>query len=542
MSGLVINNNIMAMNAARNLSATYDQLAVSTQRLSSGLRINSAADDAAGLAVRENMRADIAVLNQGVRNAGDAISLIQTAEGGLGVIDEKLIRMKELAEQAATGTYTSSQRAIMDSEYQKMADEITRIANATDFNGVKLLDGNLSDGLTIHFGTGNSSAEDYYSITVTDSTATGLGLGSGGGTYSTMTAEMNETSKTDALGYDGYFAFHYDGNADGTDSVSEIAGFYQVTSGMDLEDIQDRINQGTAARMRVNVGSTVTKADKFKVGGVTYEFVASVNAAASANVAIMDANLSGTITAASAADLLVNAINANGGNVWAVASASVSTDFMLFAKAAGDDANNTIQVSGADLGVAVYTTAVSGATSGYLDAGGSAWVTADIYSYNTGGGSTRYNLRLTAADAGASYDLNIISGLTVVSGAGLTHFDDDYDKSTEWTTVAGGAATGVSGITTQANAQSALTMIAAAISTKEETRANLGAMQNRLENTITNLSVQAENLAAAESRVSDVDVATEMTAFTKNNILVQAAISMLSQANNLPQMALKLLG
>ncbi|MBU1740477.1 MAG: flagellin, partial [Proteobacteria bacterium] len=115
---LIINHNMMAMNAARNLGTVFNMLAKSTQRLSSGLRINSAADDAAGLAVRELMRADIAVLNQGIRNASDAISMIQTAEGALAVVDEKLTRMKELAEQAATGTYTTAQREIMDSEYQ----------------------------------------------------------------------------------------------------------------------------------------------------------------------------------------------------------------------------------------------------------------------------------------------------------------------------------------------------------------------------------------------------------------------------------------
>ncbi|NCC26007.1 MAG: flagellin, partial [Deltaproteobacteria bacterium] len=118
---LVINHNLMAMNAARNLSSGYTALGTSARRLSSGLRIGTAADDAAGLAVRELMRADIASLNQGIRNANDAISLIQTADGALGVIDEKLIRMKELATQAATGTYTSTQRLIIDSEYQAMA-------------------------------------------------------------------------------------------------------------------------------------------------------------------------------------------------------------------------------------------------------------------------------------------------------------------------------------------------------------------------------------------------------------------------------------
>ena len=183
---LVINHNLMAMNAARNLGNSYNNLSVSVARLSSGLRINSAADDAAGLAIREMMRTDIRVLNQGVRNANDAISLIQTADGALSVVDEKLTRMKELAEQAATGTYTSAQRLIMDSEYQAMASEISRIAMATDFNGVKLLDGSLSgtaaggvagSQMKIHFGTGNSSAEDYYYIRIGNSTASALGLG-----------------------------------------------------------------------------------------------------------------------------------------------------------------------------------------------------------------------------------------------------------------------------------------------------------------------------------------------------------------------------
>jgi flagellin len=191
---LVINHNLMAMNAARNLSQSYSSLGVSTRRLSSGLRVGTAADDAAGLAVRELMRSDIASLNQGVRNANDAISMIQTADGALGVVDEKLIRMKELATQAATGTYTSDQRLIIDSEYQAMASEITRIANATDFNGIYLLNGNLSssthDGtglssvgkLKVHFGAGNLSAEDYYYVQIGTSTASALGVGSSAGT------------------------------------------------------------------------------------------------------------------------------------------------------------------------------------------------------------------------------------------------------------------------------------------------------------------------------------------------------------------------
>jgi flagellin len=297
----------MAMNSARNLSNSYSNLATSTRRLSSGLRVGTAADDAAGLAIRELMRADIASLNQGVRNANDAISMIQTADGALGVIDEKLIRMKELATQAATGTYGSDQRLIIDSEYQAMASEITRIANATDFNGIYLLNGNLSSSyqnaaewrldhsgaalqprgaLKIHFGTGNDSSEDYYYIAIGNSTASALGVG-------------NQSDRS-------------------------------------------------------------------------------------------------------------------------------------------------------------------------------------------------------------------------VSSAGFS-------------------------ISTQQGAQQALDAINQAIISKDKIRASLGSLQNRLENTITNLQIQAENLQAAESRISDVDVAQEMTEFVRNQILTQSAVAMLAQANQLPQMAMQLM-
>ncbi len=185
---LVVNNNLMASNVARNLNIHYGNLSTSTERLSSGLRINSAADDAAGLAIRELQRADIVTFYQGARNANDAISLIQTADGALQTIDEQLIRMKELAEQAATGTYDSTQRLMIESEYQQLASEITRISNATDFNGIKLLDGTLSGEyngsnlksvgeLKVHFGTANDSAEDFYHINIGNTTASALGLG-----------------------------------------------------------------------------------------------------------------------------------------------------------------------------------------------------------------------------------------------------------------------------------------------------------------------------------------------------------------------------
>jgi len=169
---LAIKNNIMAANAARQLGVNYDALAKSVERLSSGLRINTAKDDAAGLAVREMMRADISVLQQGARNAQDGISMLQTMEGALQTIDDALVRMKQLAEQAATGTYSTAQRTIMNSEFAEMANEIDRIATSTDFIGIKMLDNSAT--VSIHFGDAN----DKIDVEGSKMTKAGLGIGS----------------------------------------------------------------------------------------------------------------------------------------------------------------------------------------------------------------------------------------------------------------------------------------------------------------------------------------------------------------------------
>jgi len=168
---LAIKNNIMAANAARHLGTSYDALAKSVERLSSGLRIINAKDDAAGLAVRELMRADVAVLQQGSRNAQDAISMVQVAEGGMQTIDNLLVRMKQLAEQASTGTYVTAQRTIMNSEFVELSNEIGRIAGSAKFNGITLL--NATTGVSIYFG----GATDTITINKANMTTTGLGIG-----------------------------------------------------------------------------------------------------------------------------------------------------------------------------------------------------------------------------------------------------------------------------------------------------------------------------------------------------------------------------
>ena len=253
---LSINNNLMDHHTAGKLGTHYARLSAATRRLSSGLRVSTAADDAAGLAIRELMRADISSLNQGIRNANDAISMIQTADGALAVIDEKLIRMKELAEQAATGTYDSTQRLIIDSEFQQMALEIDRIANATDFNGIKLLDGSLRgehDGsdlnatgkMKIHFGTGNNSAEDYYYVEIGDCTLAGLGLaektagatgggpGTSSGAWSVKTSQAADAVASIISDDLTLLGFGYSGHTDSLGVFTDAAKGAALDSSMD---------------------------------------------------------------------------------------------------------------------------------------------------------------------------------------------------------------------------------------------------------------------------------------------------------------------
>jgi flagellin len=382
----------MALNAARNLAESFGDLSASVRRLSSGLRISVAADDPAGLAVRELMRAEVASLNQGMRNANDAVSLIQTADGALGVIDEKLIRMKELAEQAATGTYNSDQRLIINSEYLAMASEITRIADATDFNGIHLLNGNLGgdhDGmaltatgsLKVHFGSGNDCAEDYYYIAIDNATAEYLF-----GVEVEQDLEMLLANYSDAL------------------DAAETAG----------NAVLNPI--GTAARDSINTSFEGGNGVGWQPSTVE-EFDSAYARAVARAEEILTQNFGPPI------------IN----NAW-------------------------------------YATA-------------NTFLSENVYS----------------------------------TGSGFIS------------------------ISTQALAQESLDIVSNAIVSKDKIRASLGSLQNRLQNTVSNLKIQGENLQASESAISDADLSLEMSKFVRNQILSSAATAMLAQANSLPRMALSLL-
>lgn len=204
---LIIKNNLMSANATRHVADSYNALATSVERLSSGLRINSAKDDAAGLAVRELMRADIAVIEQAVRNAQDGISLLQTMEGAMATIDDALVRMQQLAEQAATGSYSSAQRAIMESEFQEMRNEIDRVAGSTEFNDIKMLDN--TDTVSIHIGKLSTDSISITGSNVTSASSglniTNLSISSAASAQSALTAlDSAITTKDTVRGTFGY--------------------------------------------------------------------------------------------------------------------------------------------------------------------------------------------------------------------------------------------------------------------------------------------------------------------------------------------------
>ncbi len=551
---LYINNNMMALNAARNLGTTYDALAVSTQRLSSGLRVNSAADDAAGLAVREMQRADIAVLNQGVRNAGDAISMIQTAEGALSVIDEKLIRMKELAEQASTGTYTDAQRQIMQDEYEQMAKEITRIATATDFNQAKMLDGSMSGtGMKIHFGTGNDSAEDYYYISVAAMTAEALGVNVGNTDQAVMSSQAAVTSNA------------------GLTSEASQASLAAIADTATQGAIASRAFQAAQASVaaQVQLDSYASRASAAQ--GVVVGSQAAIDQVSMASVASSASQgaLTGRAAVASQASIASQSSVASWASQAVMASqTAITSQASLAAYGTGGSlasrASQAVQASQASVAAqaAVASQASQGAITSRANVAGQASVAARA-SQGAQAAAVQVEVAERASTSGVSY-ASIASQASVAAQASQGAILQAQGQATSSTLAAQasqGAMTGWNvqasqaavasqasvaawGVTlnTQATAQTTLERVDEAIKLKDTARANLGAMQNRLENTITNLTVQAENTQAAESRISDVDVAAEMTQFTKNNILAQAATAMLAQANTLPQLALTLLG
>ncbi len=552
-----IHTNLMAGNAARTLGSHYNRLSKSVQRLSSGLRINSAADDAAGLAIRELMRADVASLNQGIRNANDAISMIQTADGALAVIDEKLIRMKELAEQAATGTYNSTQRLIIDSEYQAMAAEIDRIANATDFNGIKLLDGSLSGthngkglnstgAMKIHFGTGNASAEDYYYVEIGDCTTAGLGLRKTRNVH-TRKVDQPRVGKAGA-NFNVLGEANYDSLNTGIsyDDLTATGRKLPTLSGKSPEYIDDSIKQQGALYSTTTTSGNINNSYMTIIPAGTKNFVFAQN---------------GTDTPGGNGDNDIELFTRDGKHL-----AGTPLDDIVFRGGSyGVYPTTGIEQNKDRLGFGLNEYDASFLNSGPANCDQGKTLLLSTYNGMTIGYSGDFE-RVDSSPNDAivdngDWEILIIDEVTEdlilwLPGRAACSFryGGDFSQAIKTDPNPSGPNPGtdpsdsevphgdIISIKTQTEAQQALEHIDDAIVAKDKVRAHLGALQNRLENTVTNLSVQAENMQASESRISDTDVATEMTAFVRNQILTESATAMLSQANSFPHMLMNLLG
>lgn len=541
---LIINNNLMAARAARNLNQHYSRLGQSMQRLSSGLRINSAADDASGLAIRELMRADITAFQQGARNVSDAISMLQVADGALSVIDEKLIRMKELAEQAATGTYDSTQRLMIDSEFQAMAAEIDRIASATDFNGVKLLDGSLSGGhngagltsigkMKIHFGSANDSAEDYYYVEIGDCGTTGLGLREAAGGASLKPGSAAPAQAADPA----------------------------VPASIMLNDVSNTVSKDAAKGAILQ--DALTQGQWVVAGGLGHKGVDNfiVKIPRGTTNIVINANGHALRPGSGAGDNDLQLFTASGVHLagtpgddyaWNVSSPGSSPANMLDLFDYYKE-NQYIPFGSQDYDGSLLNTGPAAYDPDFKDL---AFTTYNGMTIGYSGDSDRHDdiPNNGAAENWPEYELLTIDEATedlylMFPGAARGYLKAYWDLDDEvfgppLKAESGGAAGGnqVIDIKTQDRAQKALERINTAIVKKDQIRAHLGALQNRFENTVTNINIQAENLQVAESRISDADAGAEMTRFVRNQILTQSAVAMLGQANSLPQMAMQIIG
>ena len=489
-----IQHNIAALNSYRQLSGNNSAVAKNLEKLSSGYRINRAGDDAAGLAISEKMRAQITGLETAQKNANDGISLVQTAEGALTEVHSMLNRMVELADQSANGTYDNeTDRANLQKEVKSLLDEIDRIAEGTNFNGINLLDGSLSTTELNVKATGNIGGDP---ANITPKAAEGAqslitgAKGSAGGGTETLTVEYADangkvhsvkvdyaTSDTDAtnvqnmaeaLKKNGELSASFDIEVQGADIklTSKVTG----SQGAKLTDVKTtdgaggatkgQVTDGKDATVQVNKLAEAKVGDKFTLNGKTYEFVADTTK------------------------------NPNTEGATAIVVGKEQADTVA-------NINKALEKEGVQ------------ATK---DAANS-------------------NVTFSAIQNG--------KGLTLQIGDTA----DDFNQLTVSVSSMSAKSLGIADvdISTQAGAQEAVGKIKDAINSVSSTRGDLGAIQNRLEHTINNLSVTTENMTAAESRIRDTDMADEMMSYTKNNILVQAAQAMLAQANQVPQGVLQLL-
>lgn len=494
-----IQHNIMALNSHRQLGINNSNISKSLEKLSSGFRINRAGDDAAGLAISEKMRAQIKGLEAATDNSQDAISLVQTAEGGLQEIHSMLNRMTELATKSSNGTYTDDvDRQALQDEISALKDEINRIADSTNFNGIKLLDGTMGVGTTgvvanatVNAATGLDAAAKFI-FTAPEGYKIELKQDTGVARAGTAAWGAGANSKTLTL------------------TLKTGENYTQ-------EDIDKLINGLTGTPTEADGKIKLSVDGGFKTGTANGTFVtAAQGEAKAAKKATVD---------------------------------SVNNKFKVTADKAGDKTSSLTINNAGTKGVTVN--AATGDTVINLEDGKeySASEINDMLSKAGAGMSVSYEGKISAADFATETagGLTLANGAGVAAGGGLTlqigdtndtwnqlelSIDDIHVNALDLNSV---------DISTREGASAAMSKIKTAINTVSTQRGKLGAIQNRLEHTINNLGVTTENITAAESRIRDVDMAKEMMEFTKNSVLMQSAQAMLAQANQQPQSVLQLL-
>ena len=479
----VINTNTPSLNAQRNLNASQSALSTSLQRLSSGLRINSAKDDAAGQAISDRMTTQINGMNQATRNANDAISLSQTAEGAMNTITDNLQRIRELAVQSLNAGNSSSDRTSMDSEVQQLKSEIDRVAQQTSFNGIKLLDGSFSNQA---FQVGANSGETITMTSISSARTSALGQGYG--------ASQLGTTLTAATGITG-------------------AGQYTFAAGGKTYDVYQGTNVGGDAQSLANavnsIGVPGVTATAAKTSTTGTNAAAANSAAGTAVVTIngkaINVNMVGSVSSTNVANTMA-AINTNS------AATGVSAEL----------SGSGLKLTAIDGRNISMTFAAGGATGATLGDAGLGTVTATTYG--------KYDIAYAGDASLAPVTIGGSAAATVTGQASGT-----------LTPAATGTQLALLDITTVANSTTALATIDNALTSINSSRGSMGAYQNRFSSAIANLQSTSENITAARSRIRDADFASETANLTRNQILQQAGIAMLSQANSLPQGVLSLL-
>ncbi len=560
MAGMVVQHNLNAINANNKMNINVSGTKKATEKLSSGYQINRAGDNAAGLAISEKMRSQIRGLSQATKNANDGISLIQTAEGGLNETHSILQRMRELAVQSANGTYQDdTNREAIQLEVDALKSEIDRIASSTEYNGIKLLDGSLG-GTT----TGTTDFGARYGVLISANTVVdgannklkeNLSLEG-----ATLTSSVNGVTVTLADTASGVGGENAQWDAAGTTLTINLKAGQSYSQ----SQINDLIKNATMAKAdAAGTPQASTPADvelKLKSGVFTFQKAETFKTSAGVRAASDDTDLveyliNGTDQNDGYADTIKFTSNNYGedtrklkiatdvaaGKEW-VATTTANNEgtgikdgeFTLHlatgVEYTEEDIQNLLKQAGLD-----YTVTL---TDSKTPDGDKSFYAQKVVAEAD---ATAIEIGKTTAGAGLGSDKLTGTGKGLTFQIGANGVEDQRVTLSVGDMSSTSIGVGGADVSTQDAANKAIDMVDSAVKTVSMQRAGLGALQNRLEYTVNNLTTTNENLTAAESQIRDTDMATEMINYTKNNILQQASQAMLAQANQQPQAILQLL-